>query len=161
MTLLHLASAQTNDSETPPPAQGSLPTIHRRAAAPEADALGPPPKFVAAPPLDVSKLSLEECAALAPEIMRYMAYENEKSLWNLRKIAGTGSPYDLSVCKAADEAFDNAANASGSPGKNFDLAAKTAYAKGTECRNALDAFYAKECAASEDADCRTAEADKR
>ncbi|MCX5789174.1 MAG: hypothetical protein NTX64_11810, partial [Elusimicrobia bacterium] len=92
----------------------------------------------------------------------YISYENERTLWNLRKIVDIGKAYGLAVCEEADEAFSKAAELSGDGARNaaFQAAADEAFGKAASCRRALDDHYSKGCPAASDADCEVVRTDK-
>lgn len=105
--------------------------IHGRPAAQAPDLEEKAPRAEAAPPRDILGLSKRQCASFPSDLSKYRAYQQEKMLWNLRKIASLGGGYGIAACRHAREVFDAAA-----------------------CRRELDALYAKECGGQPgDADC--------
>ena len=136
-------------------AESDGPSIHRNAPLTAVADIGAPPKPLPRPATNASNLTFEECMKLPAVVARYVAYENAKTLWNLRRISSLGKLYGVRACEAAEEAFEDAAEASGGDqAQDFEAAAKATFERASECRQTLDALYSEECATGpEDAEC--------
>lgn len=152
-------AAEEPEPDTAPTTLLREPAIHGR---PAPEDVGKPPKSVARPPRDIGELTTKQCQSYPSDLEKYRAYQQEKLLWNLRKIASLGGSCGIGACAQAKDAFEKAAALSGNvrAEKEFDAASKEAFEKATSCRKGLKALYIRECGGQPgDAECKGAELD--
>lgn len=149
-SLLLLPASQAQDAAdeaTPEMASGvpdSEPTIHERRRLPAPADPGKPPHSATPPPIEISGLTPEQCEAFPSNLSKYRTYQQEKMLWNLRKITSIGDYYGLDACEAAE--------------KSPEATPQQSFADAAACRRGLNALYAAECGGYPgDPDCTEAE----
>lgn len=129
------------------------PSIRARRA-PPAEA-GKPPVFAASSGVD--------CRSRREHLERHLEFKRQKMVWNLLRISGVGASYGLEACRAAEKAFQKAAELS--DGKvalrAFELASAQAFRKASSCRSAFEKLYTSDCGGAFEPACRAAESERR